>query len=76
MYVQHLIEQQAVLVWNYLHHQRGTILLSGSSNRMPADVTRALQRVIASQGKMSIEEANKYLTLVEKEGRFQQECWA
>ncbi|KAF9987132.1 NADPH-dependent diflavin oxidoreductase 1 [Mortierella antarctica] len=76
VYVQHLIEQQAALVWNYLHHQHGTILLSGSSNRMPADVTRALQRVIASQGNMSIEEAHKYLTLVEKEGRFQQECWA
>ncbi|KAF9570137.1 NADPH-dependent diflavin oxidoreductase 1 [Mortierella alpina] len=76
VYVQHLIEQQAALVWNYLHYQRGTILLSGSSNRMPADVTRALQRVIAAQGNMSIEEANKYLTLVEKEGRFQQECWA
>ncbi|KAG0207149.1 NADPH-dependent diflavin oxidoreductase 1 [Mortierella sp. GBA30] len=76
VYVQHLIEQQAPLVWNYLHLQRGTILLSGSSNRMPADVTRALQRVIASQGNMPIEQASEYLNRVEKEGRFQQECWA
>ncbi|GJJ75223.1 hypothetical protein EMPS_07581 [Entomortierella parvispora] len=76
VYVQHLIEQQGPLVWNYLHERRGTIMLSGSSNRMPADVTRALQRVIASQGNMSIEQANEYLNKVEKEGRFQQECWA
>ncbi|KAI1310816.1 NADPH-dependent diflavin oxidoreductase 1 [Mortierella claussenii] len=76
VYVQHLIEQQAALVWEYLHEKRGTILLSGSSNRMPADVTRALRRVIASQGQMSIEQADAYLTSVEKEGRFQQECWA
>ncbi|KAG0056310.1 NADPH-dependent diflavin oxidoreductase 1 [Gryganskiella cystojenkinii] len=76
VYVQHLIEKQGPLVWNYLHERKGTILLSGSSNRMPADVTRALQRVIALQGDMSIEQANEYLNKVEKEGRFQQECWA
>lgn len=76
VYVQHLIEQNGPLVWNYLHERRGTILLSGSSNKMPADVTRALQRVIALQGNMSIEQANDYLNKVEKEGRFQQECWA
>ncbi|KAF9178794.1 NADPH-dependent diflavin oxidoreductase 1 [Haplosporangium sp. Z 767] len=76
VYVQHLIEQQASLVWNYIHERKGTILLSGSSTRMPADVTRALQRVIASQGQMTIEQASEYLTRVEKEGRFQQECWS
>ncbi|KAF9202263.1 NADPH-dependent diflavin oxidoreductase 1 [Haplosporangium sp. Z 27] len=76
VYVQHLIEQQASLVWELLHEKRGTILLSGSSTRMPADVTRALQRVISSQGQMSIEQAIEYLNRVEKEGRFQQECWS
>ncbi|KAF9095598.1 NADPH-dependent diflavin oxidoreductase 1 [Mortierella sp. GBA35] len=76
VYVQHLIEQQGALVWNYLHDQKGTILLSGASNRMPADVTRALQRVIAQHGQMSVEDAHAYLNRVEKEGRFQQECWA
>ncbi|KAG0287825.1 NADPH-dependent diflavin oxidoreductase 1 [Linnemannia gamsii] len=76
VYVQHLIEQQSALVWTYLHHQKGIILLSGSSNRMPADVTRALERVVAKEGKMGIEEAHAYLGKVEKEGRFQQECWA
>ncbi|KAF9171711.1 NADPH-dependent diflavin oxidoreductase 1 [Mortierella sp. AD011] len=76
VYVQHLIEQQAPLIWELLHEKRGTILLSGSSNRMPTDVTRALQRVISSQGQMSIEQASEYLNKVEKEGRFQQECWS
>ncbi|KAG0067994.1 NADPH-dependent diflavin oxidoreductase 1 [Linnemannia elongata] len=76
VYVQHLIEQQSSLVWNYLHDQKGVILLSGSSNRMPADVTRALERVVAKEGKMGVEEAHAYLGKVEKEGRFQQECWA
>ncbi|KAI8597321.1 hypothetical protein EDD21DRAFT_221231 [Dissophora ornata] len=55
--------------------RKGTILLSGSSKRMPADVMRALQRVISSQGQMSIEQAGEYLNRMEKEGRFQQECW-
>ncbi|KAF9120633.1 NADPH-dependent diflavin oxidoreductase 1 [Mortierella sp. 14UC] len=76
VYVQHLIEQQSALVWKYIHTLKGTILLSGSSNRMPTDVTRALERVIAKEGQMSLEEAQSYLTRVEKEGRFQQECWA
>ncbi|KAG0357727.1 NADPH-dependent diflavin oxidoreductase 1 [Podila minutissima] len=76
VYVQHLIEAQGALVWKYLHEEKGIILLSGSSNRMPADVTRALQRVISAYGNMSIEQAHDYLTKVEKEGRFQQECWA
>ncbi|KAF9324725.1 NADPH-dependent diflavin oxidoreductase 1 [Podila minutissima] len=76
VYVQHLIEAHGALVWKYLHEEKGIILLSGSSNRMPADVTRALQRVISTYGNMSIEQAHDYLTKVEKEGRFQQECWA
>ncbi|KAG0375556.1 NADPH-dependent diflavin oxidoreductase 1 [Mortierella sp. AD032] len=76
VYVQHLIEQQSALIWKCIHTLKGTILLSGSSNRMPADVTRALERVIVKEGHMSIEEAHSYLTRVEKEGRFQQECWA
>ncbi|KAG0328020.1 NADPH-dependent diflavin oxidoreductase 1 [Dissophora globulifera] len=76
VYVQHLIEQQAALVWQYVDKRRGTILLSGSSNRMPADVMRALQRVFAAEGQMSIEEASEYLNRMEKEGRFQQECWS
>ncbi|KAF9902050.1 NADPH-dependent diflavin oxidoreductase 1 [Linnemannia zychae] len=76
VYVQHLIEQQSALVWNYIHTLKGTILLSGSSNRMPTDVTRALERVIMKEGKMPFDEAQNYLTRVEKEGRFQQECWA
>ncbi|KAG0341347.1 NADPH-dependent diflavin oxidoreductase 1 [Podila humilis] len=76
VYVQHLIEAQGQLVWKYLHEEKGVILLSGSSNRMPADVIRALQRVIAKHGNMTIEQAHDYLNKVEKEGRFQQECWA
>ncbi|KAI7817130.1 hypothetical protein BC939DRAFT_466951 [Gamsiella multidivaricata] len=76
VYVQHLIEQQAALVWKYIDTQEGMILLSGSSNRMPTDVMKALQRVFASQGRMSIEQASVYLDRLEKEGRFQQECWS
>ncbi|KAF9914558.1 NADPH-dependent diflavin oxidoreductase 1 [Lobosporangium transversale] len=76
IYVQHLIEQQAPLVWDYLHEKQGMILLSGSSSRMPTDVTQALHKVIAAQGQMSVEQATTYLARVEKEGRFQQECWS
>ncbi|KAF9922255.1 NADPH-dependent diflavin oxidoreductase 1 [Linnemannia zychae] len=76
VYVQHLIEQQSALVWSYIHDQQGVILLSGSSNRMPTDVRRALERVVAKEGSMTIEQAQEYLTRVEKEGRFQQECWS
>ncbi|KAF9974477.1 NADPH-dependent diflavin oxidoreductase 1 [Actinomortierella ambigua] len=76
IYVQHLIEQQSALLWHLIHERQGVILLSGSSNRMPTDVTRALERVVAKEGQMSIEDAHGYVVQLEKFGRFQQECWS
>ncbi|KAG0241846.1 NADPH-dependent diflavin oxidoreductase 1 [Actinomortierella wolfii] len=76
VYVQHLIEQQSALLWQLIHERQGVILLSGSSNRMPTDVTRALERVVAKEGHMTIEDAQSYVAQLEKLGRFQQECWS
>ncbi|KAJ3041224.1 NADPH-dependent diflavin oxidoreductase 1 [Rhizophlyctis rosea] len=76
IYVQHRIEENADLLWDFIHNRKAVILLSGNSKRMPTDVTNALKAVLKGKGHLTEEEAQAYLNDMEKKGRFQQECWS
>ncbi|KAJ3039125.1 NADPH-dependent diflavin oxidoreductase 1 [Rhizophlyctis rosea] len=76
IYVQHRIEENAELMWEFIERRKGVVLLSGNSKRMPTDVAEALKTVFRTQGRMTEQEAESYLGEMEKRGRFQQECWA
>lgn len=76
IYVQHLIKEQAALLWDLLS-SKAWIFLAGSSNNMPAAVKEAfVNDVFCGVGKLSHDEAQHLLQTLEITGRFQTETWA
>lgn len=75
VYVQDLVRQQCVLVYDALANKNGIIFICGSSGKMPQAVREALIEVFQEHGRLSREEAEAYLVTLEKSGRYRQETW-
>ncbi|KAL6893937.1 hypothetical protein ACP4OV_008035 [Aristida adscensionis] len=75
VYVQHKIKEQSSRVWNLLH-SGAAVYIAGSSTKMPADVTAALEDVICEGGGCTKAEASKFLKALERVGRFNIETWS
>lgn len=74
VYVQHRIAEQANEIWNWI--QRGAYLyICGDESRMARDVHQALLDVVVEKGGYSIEEAEKYLVQLRKDGRYQKDVY-
>ncbi|CAG8477492.1 9333_t:CDS:10 [Paraglomus occultum] len=76
IYVQDLIKQNAALIWRLVHDQGGYVYLSGRSDKMPAAVIESFIEVFKKEGDMDDDQAKKYFNRMEKNRRFQQECWS
>ncbi|KNC96604.1 uncharacterized protein SPPG_08188 [Spizellomyces punctatus DAOM BR117] len=76
IYVQHRIKEHSALVYQKVFNQNGYVLLSGNALRMPIDVADALAECLVIEGGMERQQAEKFVKDLEKEGRFQQECWS
>ncbi|CAL4947577.1 unnamed protein product [Urochloa decumbens] len=75
VYVQHKIKEQSARVWNLLL-SGAAIYIAGSSTKMPADVTAALEEVICREHGVKKEDASKWLRDLERAGRFNIETWS
>ncbi|KAF8588109.1 riboflavin synthase domain-like protein [Ramaria rubella] len=75
VYVQHLLEQDAESVWRILNAQKGRVYISGSSNKMPVAVKKAIENAAKSEGGLTDEAAKKFVSTLEREGRLFEECW-
>uniref|UniRef100_A0A0E0JNN4 NADPH-dependent FMN and FAD-containing oxidoreductase n=1 Tax=Oryza punctata TaxID=4537 RepID=A0A0E0JNN4_ORYPU len=75
VYVQHRIREQSARVWNLLK-SGAAIYIAGSSTKMPADVTAALEEVICQESGCSEEEASIWLRKLERNGKFHTETWS
>ncbi|KAG1894003.1 riboflavin synthase domain-like protein [Suillus fuscotomentosus] len=69
-YVQDLMKEDAQYIWTMLGQQRGILIISGSSNKMPTAVRDAVRR------RMPNAEAVEYVASMEREGRLIEECWS
>ncbi|KAJ3276752.1 NADPH-dependent diflavin oxidoreductase 1 [Terramyces sp. JEL0728] len=76
IYVQHRMRENASLLWNMIDNQNASVYLSGNAKRMPIDVEEALLFIFETEGKMNPAEAQGYFKSLEKNKRFQQECWS
>ena len=72
VYVQHKIKEQSARVWNILC-SGAAIYVAGSSTKMPADVTAALEEVVCQKGG---EAASGWLRKLERAGKFNIETWS
>ncbi|RLM92657.1 NADPH-dependent diflavin oxidoreductase 1 isoform X2 [Panicum miliaceum] len=75
VYVQHKIKEQSARVWNLLL-SGAAVYIAGSSTKMPADVTAALEEVICKEHGVKKEDASKWLRDLERVGRFNIETWS
>ncbi|PRP81109.1 hypothetical protein PROFUN_01943 [Planoprotostelium fungivorum] len=74
-YVQHKIRERREEVWKILS-QMSVIYISGSSGRMPIDVREAFVDVVRECKPCTQEEAEEYISTMDKEGRYQVETWS
>ncbi|KAL6614567.1 hypothetical protein ACP70R_036837 [Stipagrostis hirtigluma subsp. patula] len=75
VYVQHKIKEQSARVWNLLCSD-ASVFIAGSSTKMPADVTAALEEVICQEGGFTKAEASKWLKELERARKFNIETWS
>ncbi|KAL1605156.1 NAPDH-dependent diflavin reductase [Paraconiothyrium brasiliense] len=75
VYVQDLVRQQSVRIYEALAKRDGIVYICGSSGRMPQAIREALIEAFQSHGSMEREEAEAYLVKMEKCGRYKQETW-
>ncbi|PPQ97555.1 hypothetical protein CVT26_002340 [Gymnopilus dilepis] len=75
-YVQDLIRQDSEEVWRLVGDHKGWVLISGSSNKMPAAVKDAIAFAAEKHGGLSSEEAKEYVQSMIREGRLIEECWS
>lgn len=66
--------EQSRQVWDYL--QRGAHILICGNLAMGRSVTNALYEVVAKEGKMTLTEAEEYITNIGTEGRFHRDLFA
>ncbi|KZT55371.1 riboflavin synthase domain-like protein [Calocera cornea HHB12733] len=76
VYVQNLIVEDAARIWKTVHENKGYVLVSGSSNKMPLAVRQAVEDALTGEGKLTAEDAKEYVKRMEMTGRWQEECWS
>ncbi|XP_063792224.1 NADPH-dependent diflavin oxidoreductase 1 isoform X2 [Pseudophryne corroboree] len=76
IYVQHQIRENAAFLWDLISSKQAYVFLAGNAKSMPTQVMDALKDVFQSEGAKSVSEAEQYLVMLEKCGRFQSETWS
>ncbi|PIT13467.1 sulfite reductase [NADPH] flavoprotein, alpha-component [Snodgrassella alvi] len=74
IYVQHKLREQAAHIWAWL--QRGAhIYVCGDAGTMARDVEQALLEIVATQGQLSLEDADEYLSELRQQQRYQRDVY-
>lgn len=76
VYVQQRIRENAARLWELLAHQGAVVYVSGSANKMPADVAEAFRAVAEVAGGMGPAEAELWLKRMVAGKRYFVEAWS
>eukprot|EP01125_Pyxidicula_operculata_P022311 TRINITY_DN9055_c0_g1_i1.p1 TRINITY_DN9055_c0_g1~~TRINITY_DN9055_c0_g1_i1.p1 ORF type:complete len:610 (+),score=122.36 TRINITY_DN9055_c0_g1_i1:2-1831(+) len=76
LYVTHNIIEHQDLMWDLIENKKGVIMVSGKSGNMPRDVKKAFVQIISTKTNTSEDEAEKYMTTMERENRYLTETWS
>lgn len=82
-YVQDRLRENASTVFDYICAREATIVVCGSSGQMPKAVREALVDILFFEGSKSAlshvpstrADAEEYMTVMERKGRYKQETW-
>ncbi|KAL5722167.1 multidrug-resistance type transporter [Ranunculus cassubicifolius] len=75
VYVQDKMEEESGRVWNLLS-SGAAVYIAGSASKMPADVMSAFEKIVAKEGGVSLDLAEKWLRDLEKAGKYNVEAWS
>jgi sulfite reductase alpha subunit-like flavoprotein len=68
--------EQSKLLWSLLHQSGAYFFLAGSAKNMPKSVRDAVVEIAEIEGALNKEEAEMFVSNLEKTGRYQTETWA
>ncbi|CAO1395159.1 unnamed protein product [Diamesa serratosioi] len=76
VYVTHLLEQDADLVWKVIGENKGHIYICGDAKNMATDVRNILLNIIKTKGNMSETDAQQYIKKMETQKRYSADVWS
>uniref|UniRef100_W8BJA3 NADPH--cytochrome P450 reductase n=1 Tax=Ceratitis capitata TaxID=7213 RepID=W8BJA3_CERCA len=76
IYVTHLIEKDADLIWNVIGENKGHFYICGDAKNMAVDVRNILVQILVTKGNMSETDAVQYLKKMEAQKRYSADVWS
>lgn len=76
VYVTHLLEEDADLVWRVIGENNGHLYICGDAKNMATDVRNILLNVIKSKGNMTEQQAQQYIKKMEAQKRYSADVWS
>ncbi|XP_017153626.1 NADPH--cytochrome P450 reductase isoform X1 [Drosophila miranda] len=76
VYVQHLLEQDADLIWNAIGENKGHFYICGDAKNMAVDVRNILVKILSTKGNMSEADAVQYIKKMEAQKRYSADVWS
>ncbi|TMW39190.1 hypothetical protein DOY81_015730, partial [Sarcophaga bullata] len=76
IYVTHLIEQDADLLWKVIGENKGHFYICGDAKNMAVDVRNILVKILSTKGNMSEADAVQYLKKMEAQKRYSADVWS
>ncbi|XP_059486666.1 NADPH-dependent diflavin oxidoreductase 1 [Neocloeon triangulifer] len=76
IYVQHKMLEESSHIWDLLSKGGAHFFVAGNSKNMPKSVRDAVVEIGQKEGGLSLEEAEAFVSNLEKSGRYQTETWA
>lgn len=76
VYVTHLIERDADLIWNIIGENKGHFYICGDAKNMAVDARNILVKILSEKGSMSEADAVQYLKKMEAQKRYSADVWS
>merc|ERR1712166_1615158 len=75
IYVTHRIQQEKEMIYDLIHEKHGNLYLCGPGGNVPPQVRAAVCKSIVQEGGHTEEYAEKYVTEMQINGRYNIEAW-
>jgi len=76
VYVTHLLQEDADLVWQMVGEKNGHVYICGDAKNMATDVRNILMNIIKTKGNMTDSDAQQYLKKMDAQKRYSADVWS
>jgi sulfite reductase (NADPH) flavoprotein alpha-component len=75
IYVQHHMLEHSIELFDWIHNRDAVVYICGNKRTMGKDVKDTVEKIIASEGKMTFEQTNAYIQKLKTEKRLQTDLY-